>query len=177
MSQQKDSDPEESKRLHHEKEAHLKRIQQLSEESTRLKAEVSRWGVYKLLNLNLLNLPGYWVFIISPLFNPTGSFFAPSALINLQTLIFLFSRTNNLTTSLQSQIQNLRDNMSKMTDDRNALKKEVEAKNQELQDKVRTITQVKKIGRRYKTQYDELKVEHDTVRAQELSTSLPSSLN
>lgn len=42
MSQQKDSDPEEYKRLHSEKETHLKRIQQLNEESTRLKAEVAR---------------------------------------------------------------------------------------------------------------------------------------
>ncbi|XP_039984449.1 translocated promoter region b, nuclear basket protein [Xiphias gladius] len=42
VSQQKDSDPEEYKRLHSEKEAHLKRIQQLTEESTRLKAEVAR---------------------------------------------------------------------------------------------------------------------------------------
>ncbi|XP_075944416.1 translocated promoter region b, nuclear basket protein isoform X3 [Anarhichas minor] len=116
VSQQKDSDPEEYKRLHSEKEAHLKRILQLIEESNRLKVEAVR--------------------------------------------------TNNLTTSLQSQIQNLRDNMSKMTDERNALKKEVETKNQELQEKVRTITQVKKIGRRYKTQYDELKVEHDKLVAE-----------
>lgn len=42
MSQQKDSDPEEYKRLHSEKEAHLKRIQQLTEESARLKTEVAR---------------------------------------------------------------------------------------------------------------------------------------
>ncbi|XP_029285243.1 translocated promoter region b, nuclear basket protein [Cottoperca gobio] len=42
VSQQKDSDPEEYKRLHSEKESHLKRIQQLTEESTRLKAEVAR---------------------------------------------------------------------------------------------------------------------------------------
>lgn len=56
--------------------------------------------------------------------------------------------------------------MSKITDERNTLKKELDTKNQELQEKVRTITQVKKIGRRYKTQYDELKVEHDKVRAQ-----------
>ncbi|KAM7409722.1 hypothetical protein PAMA_001286 [Pampus argenteus] len=116
VSQQKDSDPEEYKRLHSEKEAHLKRIQQLTEESNRLKTEVTR--------------------------------------------------TNNLTTSLQTQIQNLRDNMSKITDERNLLKKEVETKNQELQEKVRTITQVKKIGRRYKTQYDELKVEHDKIVAE-----------
>ncbi|XP_041791081.1 translocated promoter region b, nuclear basket protein [Chelmon rostratus] len=116
VSQQKDSDPEEYKRLHSEKEAHLKRIQQLSEENIRLKAEVAR--------------------------------------------------TNNLTTSLQSQMQSLRDNMIKITDDRNSLKKELETKNQELQEKVRTVTQVKKIGRRYKTQYDELKVEHDRMVAE-----------
>lgn len=75
------------------------------------------------------------------------------------------SRTNNLTTSLQNQIQSLRDNISKTMEERNNLKKENETKTQELQEKVRTITQVKKIGRRYKTQYDELKVEHDKVRA------------
>lgn len=69
-------------------------------------------------------------------------------------------------TSLQCQIQSLRDNMTKTTDERNALMKEMDTKNQELLEKVRTITQVKKIGRRYKTQYDELKVEHDKVRAQ-----------
>lgn len=63
-------------------------------------------------------------------------------------------------------MQNLRDNISKVTEERNTLKKEAETKNQELQEKVRTITQVKKIGRRYKTQYDELKVEHDKVRDQ-----------
>ena len=61
--------------------------------------------------------------------------------------------------------------MSKITDDRNSLKKEVETKNQEIQEKVRTITQVKKIGRRYKTQYEELKVDHDKVSAQQLSSS------
>uniref|UniRef100_A0A7N8WYJ0 Nucleoprotein TPR n=1 Tax=Mastacembelus armatus TaxID=205130 RepID=A0A7N8WYJ0_9TELE len=117
VSQQKDSDPEEYKRLHSEKEAHLKRIQQLTEESTRLKAEVLR--------------------------------------------------TNNLTTSLQSQIQSLRDNMRTLTDERNTLKKEMDTKNQEIIEKMRTITQVKKIGRRYKTQYDELKLEHDKVREEE----------
>uniref|UniRef100_A0AAQ6A7Z6 Nucleoprotein TPR n=1 Tax=Amphiprion ocellaris TaxID=80972 RepID=A0AAQ6A7Z6_AMPOC len=120
VSQQKDSDPEEYKRLHSEKEANLKRIQQLTEENNRLKAEVA----------------------------------------------------SNFTTSLQNQIQNLRDNTSKITDERNTLKKELETKNQELQEKARTITQVKKIGRRYKTQYDELKVEHDKLVAE--ATAGPS---
>uniref|UniRef100_A0A8C3ADA7 Nucleoprotein TPR n=1 Tax=Cyclopterus lumpus TaxID=8103 RepID=A0A8C3ADA7_CYCLU len=111
VSQQKDSDPEEYKRLHSEKEANLKRILQFTEESTRLKAEVASINFHMLL------------------------------------------------------ISNLRDNMSKITDERNKLKKEMDTKNQELQEKVRTITQVKKIGRRYKTQYDELKLEHDKAAA------------
>uniref|UniRef100_A0A8C3AH63 Nucleoprotein TPR n=1 Tax=Cyclopterus lumpus TaxID=8103 RepID=A0A8C3AH63_CYCLU len=102
VSQQKDSDPEEYKRLHSEKEANLKRILQFTEESTRLKD------------------------------------------------INVFSRIEPY---------------HKITDERNKLKKEMDTKNQELQEKVRTITQVKKIGRRYKTQYDELKLEHDKVRA------------
>lgn len=99
------------------------------------------------------------------LFSPHSDWFF-SATTFSQPLLFSLSRTNNLTTSLQSQMQNLRDNLSKVTDERNTLKKEAETKNQELQEKVRTITQVKKIGRRYKTQYDELKVEHDKVRDQ-----------
>ncbi|XP_047443060.1 translocated promoter region b, nuclear basket protein [Mugil cephalus] len=115
VSQQKDSDPEEYKRLHSEKEGHLKRIQQLSEESARLKADVSR--------------------------------------------------TNSLTTSLQGQIQNLRENLSKITEERNTLNTDVEAKRQEILEKARTIAQVKKIGRRYKSQYDELKVKHDKLVA------------
>uniref|UniRef100_A0A3P9CSH3 Nucleoprotein TPR n=1 Tax=Maylandia zebra TaxID=106582 RepID=A0A3P9CSH3_9CICH len=115
VSQQKDSDPEEYKRLHSEKEAHLKRIQQLNEENNRLKSEVV---------------------------------------------------TNNLTASLQNQIQSLRDSMSKITEDKNALQKEIETKNHELQEKMRTIAQIKKIGRRYRTQYDELKVAHDKLVAE-----------
>lgn len=92
----------------------------------------------------------------------------PKCLLSLPySVLSLISpyRTINLTTSLQSQMQNLRDSVTKITDERNTLKKEKETKNQELQDKVRTIAQVKKIGRRYKTQYEELKVEHDKVRA------------
>ncbi|KAK5623407.1 hypothetical protein CRENBAI_014854 [Crenichthys baileyi] len=116
LSQQKDSDPDEFKRLHTEKEVHLKRIQQLTEENTRLKAELIK--------------------------------------------------VNNLTTSLQGQIQTMRESSSKSNDERNTLKKELETKTQEIQEKARTITQVKKIGRRYKTQYDELKVQHEKLVAE-----------
>ncbi|XP_029988135.1 translocated promoter region b, nuclear basket protein isoform X2 [Sphaeramia orbicularis] len=116
VTQQKDSDPEEYKRLHSEKEAHLKRIQQLTEENNRFKVEASR--------------------------------------------------TSGLTTSLQNQVQSLRDGVARITEERNALKTELDAKNQDLQEKVRTITQVKKIGRRYKTQFEELKVQHDRIVAE-----------
>nr|XP_046156472.1 nucleoprotein TPR-like isoform X3 [Oncorhynchus gorbuscha] len=120
VSQQKDTDPEEYKRLHSEKEAHLKRIQQLTEETGRLKAEVARSG---------------------------GS-----------------------VTSLQSQVQMLREGLGKVSSDRDARRRSMEAMNLDIQEKFRTITQVKKIGRRYKTQYEELKVEHDKMVFEAAST-------
>ncbi|KAL6486019.1 hypothetical protein MHYP_G00054110 [Metynnis hypsauchen] len=120
VSQQKDTDPEEYKRLHSEKEAHLKRIQQLMEETSRLKTEAAR---------------------------SSGS-----------------------VTMLQSQVQNLRENHGKVTGERDNLKKDLEAKTLDIQEKVKTITQVKKIGRRYKTQYEELKVQHDKMVAAAAST-------
>ena len=42
VSQQKDADPEEYKRLLAEKDSHLKRIQLLAEDNGKLKAEVTR---------------------------------------------------------------------------------------------------------------------------------------
>lgn len=139
MSQQKDSDPEEYKRLHTEREAHVKRIQLLTEENNKFKAEVAR------------------------LFFSFIAFSLPFSFLVFTLYLIHLHRANNTTTSLQGQIQSLRDNTNKIVEERNALKKEVETKNQEVQEKVRTITQVKKIGRRYKTQYDELKVQHDKV--------------
>ncbi|XP_067240174.1 translocated promoter region b, nuclear basket protein isoform X1 [Chanodichthys erythropterus] len=115
VSQQKDTDPEEYKRLHSEREAHLKRIQQLVEETSRLKADASR--------------------------------------------------SSGTLTMLQSQVQNLRENLGKVMVERDNLKKDQEAKNLDIQEKMKTITQVKKIGRRYKTQYEELKVEYDKLVA------------
>uniref|UniRef100_A0A8C1GNE1 Nucleoprotein TPR n=1 Tax=Cyprinus carpio TaxID=7962 RepID=A0A8C1GNE1_CYPCA len=135
VSQQKDTDPEEYKRLHSEREAHLKRIQQLVEETSRLKADAAR--------------------------------------------------SSGCLTMLQSQLQNLRENLGKVMVERDSLKKDQEAKNLDIQEKLKTITQVKKIGRHYKTQYEELKVEYDKVSqdqeaqqasAQELQ-ALKESLN
>uniref|UniRef100_A0A8C2I966 Nucleoprotein TPR n=1 Tax=Cyprinus carpio TaxID=7962 RepID=A0A8C2I966_CYPCA len=113
VSQQKDTDPEEYKRLHSEREAHLKRIQQLVEETSRLKADAA----------------------------------------------------SGCLTMLQSQLQNLRENLGKVMVERDSLKKDQEAKNLDIQEKLKTITQVKKIGRHYKTQYEELKVEYDKLVA------------
>ncbi|KPP68462.1 nucleoprotein TPR-like [Scleropages formosus] len=111
VSQQKDTDPEEYKKLHTEKEAHLKRIQQLTEETGRLKTEISR--------------------------------------------------SNATITTMQSQVQNLRENLGKVTTERDNLKKQLDAKELDMQEKAKTIMQVKKIGRRYKTQYEELKGRYD----------------
>uniref|UniRef100_A0A671PAM7 Nucleoprotein TPR n=1 Tax=Sinocyclocheilus anshuiensis TaxID=1608454 RepID=A0A671PAM7_9TELE len=120
LSQQKDSDQEETKKLHSEREAHLKRIQQLTEETGKLKNEVAR---------------------------------------SVQASI----------TTAQSQVQNLQDSLGKVTTERDNLKKELEAKTVDIQEKVKTITQVKKIGRRYKTQYEELKEQHDKMVAEAAS--------
>ncbi|XP_023662175.1 nucleoprotein TPR isoform X2 [Paramormyrops kingsleyae] len=115
VSQQKDTDPEEYKKLHSEREAHLKRIQQLTEEIGKLKTEVAR--------------------------------------------------THASVTTGQSQVKILQENLGKMTSERDNLKKELEVKVMDIQEKAKTITQVKKIGRRYKTQYEELKVQHDKMVA------------
>ncbi|XP_052470885.1 nucleoprotein TPR isoform X1 [Carassius gibelio] len=119
LSQQKDSDQEESKRLNSERETHLKRIQQLIEETGKLKNEVAR--------------------------------------------------SQASITTAQSQVQNLQDSLGKVTTERDSLKKELEAKNVDIQEKLKTITQVKKIGRRYKTQYEELKEQHDKMVAEAAS--------
>lgn len=60
-------------------------------------------------------------------------------------------------------MQNLQDSLGKVTTERDNLKKELEAKTLDIQEKLKTITQVKKIGRRYKTQFEELKEQHDKV--------------
>uniref|UniRef100_A0A3Q3G582 Translocated promoter region a, nuclear basket protein n=1 Tax=Labrus bergylta TaxID=56723 RepID=A0A3Q3G582_9LABR len=65
--------------------------------------------------------------------------------------------------SAQSQLQAFRDSVARLTSERDSLKKDVETKNGDILEKIKTINQVKKIGRRYKTQYEELKVQHDTV--------------
>ncbi|XP_012988241.3 nucleoprotein TPR isoform X3 [Esox lucius] len=116
VSQQKDTDQEENKKLISEREAHLKRIHQLSEETGRLKAEVAR--------------------------------------------------TQASLTTAQSQLQNVRETLGKVTTERDTTKKELDVKNIDIQEKAKTITQVKKIGRRYKTQYEELKVQNDKLVAE-----------
>uniref|UniRef100_A0A8D2J779 Nucleoprotein TPR n=1 Tax=Varanus komodoensis TaxID=61221 RepID=A0A8D2J779_VARKO len=116
LSQQKDTEVEEYRKLLSEKEVNTKRIQQMSEEIGRLKAEIARSNA-------------------------------------------------SLTTS-QNLIQTLREDLTKTKTEKEALQKELEMKVADIQDKVRTITQVKKIGRRYKTQYEELKAQHDKVLAE-----------
>ncbi|TRZ02408.1 hypothetical protein DNTS_034464 [Danionella cerebrum] len=115
VSQQRETDPEEYKRLHSERETNVKRIQQLVEENNRLKAESTR---------------------------SSGSL-----------------------STLQSQMQSLAENHRKVMVERDNLKKDRELKNLDIQEKAKTIMQVKKIGRRYKTQYEELKAENEKLVA------------
>ncbi|XP_062337734.1 nucleoprotein TPR isoform X2 [Osmerus eperlanus] len=124
LSQQKDSDQEENRKLSLEREAQLKRIQQLSEETARLKAELARSAA--------------------------------------------------AVTSGQAQAQALRESAAKLTSERDALKKDLQARTNDILEKNKTITQVKKIGRRYKTQYDELKVLHDKMLEEKAARPAPS---
>ncbi|XP_032147514.1 nucleoprotein TPR isoform X1 [Sapajus apella] len=121
VSQQKDPDTEEYRKLLSEKEVHTKRIQQLTEEIGRLKAEIARSNA---------------------------------------------SLTNN-----QNLIQSLKEDLNKVRTEKENIQKDLDAKIIDIQEKVKTITQVKKIGRRYKTQYEELKAQQDKV----LETSAQSS--
>ncbi|KAM9845249.1 nucleoprotein TPR-like [Aulostomus maculatus] len=113
MSQQKDGNVEESKKLTTEREAQQRRISQLADEMAKLKTELAR------------------------------------------------SSANN--NSSQSQLQALRESVSRVTSERDALKKDLETKTSDILEKSKTIMQVKKIGRRYKTQYEELKSQHDKM--------------
>ncbi|XP_007951334.1 nucleoprotein TPR [Orycteropus afer afer] len=121
VSQQKDPDTEEYRKLLSEKEVHTKRIQQLTEEIGKLKAEIARSNA---------------------------------------------SLTNN-----QNLIQSLREDLNKVRTEKENIQKDLDAKIVDIQEKVKTITQVKKIGRRYKTQYEELKAQQDKV----METSAQSS--
>ncbi|XP_045392133.1 nucleoprotein TPR isoform X2 [Lemur catta] len=121
VNQQKDPDTEEYRKLLSEKEVHTKRIQQLTEEIGRLKAEIARSNA---------------------------------------------SLTNN-----QNLIQSLKEDLNKVRTEKETVQKDLDAKIIDIQEKVKTITQVKKIGRRYKTQYEELKAQQDKV----METSAQSS--
>lgn len=115
LNQQKDTDAEEYKKLLSEREVNTKRIQQLTEDTGKLKTEIAR------LNASL--------------------------------------------NTSQSQCQNGREETAKLKNEKENLQKELNAKVTDIQEKIKTITQVKKIGRRYKTQYEELKVQHDKLVA------------
>ncbi|CAL8321780.1 unnamed protein product, partial [Arctogadus glacialis] len=73
------------------------------------------------------------------------------------------ARANASSNSAQAQLLGLRDTVARLSSERDGLKKDTESKNHEILEKNKTITQVKKIGRRYKTQYEELKVQHDKL--------------
>lgn len=81
--------------------------------------------------------------------------------VSSSTLLFL--RTNASLTTSQNLVQSLKDEVTKIRTEKDTLQKELDAKVADIQEKVKTITQVKKIGRRYKTQYEELKAQHDKV--------------
>ncbi|XP_069794284.1 translocated promoter region b, nuclear basket protein isoform X2 [Narcine bancroftii] len=116
ISQQKETDPDEYKKLISEKDTNAKRIQQLTEETGKLKTEVARLNASSSVS--------------------------------------------------QRDVQSLKNELNRVTTDRDKLKQEMMARVADIQEKNKTITQVKKIGRRYKTQYEELKAQYDKVVAE-----------
>ncbi|XP_028328136.1 nucleoprotein TPR-like [Gouania willdenowi] len=76
------------------------------------------------------------------------------------------ARSNASSNSAQSQLQALKDSVTRLSSERESQKKELAIKNHDILEKNRTITQVKKIGRRYKMQYEELKVQYDKLVAE-----------
>lgn len=86
-----------------------------------------------------------------------------ASLLRVTELFDVLHRSNASSNSAQNQLQGFRDSLARLTSERDKLKKDMESNNSEMQEKNKTITQVKKIGRRYKSQYEELKVQHDKV--------------
>lgn len=78
------------------------------------------------------------------------------------------ARSNASLTNNQNLIQSLKEDLNKVRNEKENIQKDLDAKIIDIQEKVKTITQVKKIGRRYKTQYEELKAQQD--KAMETST-------
>ncbi|XP_040190312.1 nucleoprotein TPR isoform X2 [Rana temporaria] len=76
------------------------------------------------------------------------------------------ARLNASLNTSQSQCQSAREELAKVKAERENLQKDLDVKVTDIQEKIKTITQVKKIGRRYKTQYEELKVQHDKLVAE-----------
>ncbi|XP_048458062.1 translocated promoter region b, nuclear basket protein [Rhincodon typus] len=116
ISQQKETDPDEYKKLLSEKDTNTKRIQQLTEETGKLKTELARLNASSSVS--------------------------------------------------QRDVQTLKTELSRVTVERDKLKQEMLARVSDIQEKNKTITQVKKIGRRYKTQYEELKAQYDKMVAE-----------
>lgn len=81
------------------------------------------------------------------------------------------ARSNASLTNNQNLIQSLKEDLNKVRNEKENIQKDLDAKIIDIQEKVKTITQVKKIGRRYKTQYEELKAQQDKA----METSAQSS--
>ncbi|XP_029380856.1 nucleoprotein TPR-like [Echeneis naucrates] len=79
------------------------------------------------------------------------------------------ARSNASSNSTQLQLQAFKDSVALLTSATDKLNNEVETKSKEILENRKTITQVKKIGRRYKTQYEELKAQHDKLVAETAS--------
>lgn len=127
-------------RLHTEKKARVQQIQLLTEQNSKLKADMARFS----LSITLL-------------------FHFPILLFTL--FLFPLYRANDMQMSFQRQIQSLLDNTNKLVEESNALKKEVENKNYKIHEKTQPAIQGEIIVCPHRTYCDGLNTECDKVRA------------
>ncbi|XP_019645080.1 PREDICTED: nucleoprotein TPR-like [Branchiostoma belcheri] len=141
IEQSNKADPEEIKRLTEERDNLQKQLSSNTEQMHKFRAESSR------LNSQL-----------SAARNETSA--AKGEMTKFKTEV---SQLKAQYSSLQGEMAGEKSFNSKQTQEIEALKTQVQTKSQEVEEKVKNVTQLKKIGRRYKMQFEEKNTECEAL--------------
>ncbi|XP_078680358.1 nucleoprotein TPR-like isoform X2 [Branchiostoma floridae x Branchiostoma belcheri] len=141
IEQSNKADPEEIKRLTEERDNLQKQLSSNTEQMHKFRAESSR------LNSQL-----------SAARNETSA--AKGEMTKYKTEV---SQLKAQYSSLQGEMAGEKSFNSKQTQEIEALKTQVQTKSQEVEEKVKNVTQLKKIGRRYKMQFEEKNTECEAL--------------
>ncbi|KAI8486327.1 hypothetical protein Bbelb_358260 [Branchiostoma belcheri] len=141
IEQSNKADPEEIKRLTEERDNLQKQLSSNTEQMHKFRAESSR------LNSQL-----------SAARNETSA--AKGEMNKYKTEV---SQLKAQYSSLQGEMAGEKSFNSKQTQEIEALKTQVQTKSQEVEEKVKNVTQLKKIGRRYKMQFEEKNTECEAL--------------